>query len=245
MKPRLLDLFCGAGGATQGYQRAGFYVVGVDIRPQPHYCGDEFYQADAMTFPMDIMDTFMVIHASPPCQAFTPLRKGLWKDRKHPDLVAETRERLLNFGGRFVIENVPGAPLIRPILLCGTMFRLRAQSAELRRHRLFECHGFDLGLIPPCAHNCYGRKVPTKGKDGTDRYWPATVEVYGNGGGSSKRDSRQMFPHRDRAEAMGIDWMNGDELSEAIPPAYTEFIGRQLMQALERAGCVLTLERTT
>ena len=226
---RLLDLFCGAGGAAMGYHRAGFdEIVGVDIKPQPRY-PFTFVQGDAMTYPLDGFDA---IHASPPCQAFTTIRKGLWKDREHPDYVAAIRERLSVRGVPYVIENVPGAPLVRPFLLCGTMFRLRAKNAELRRHRLFEVQGFGMAMVPPCAHGSYGRKVPTSGKDGSERYWPATIEVYGNSGGSSRRDSRQMYPHRDRAVAMGIDWMNGEELSEAVPPAYTEFIGKQLLEAL-------------
>lgn len=229
---KLLDLFCGAGGAAMGYHRAGFTeIVGVDNRPQPRY-PFTFVQADALEYLAAHGREFDVIHASPPCQRFTTMRKGLWEDREHPNLVDATRRLLIVAGAPYAIENVPGAPLIDPIKLCGTMFRLGTKNAELRRHRLFECSGFPLMLVPCCSHGSYGHKVPTLGRDGSARYWPATIEVYGNGGGSSRRDSRQMFPHRDRSDAMGIDWMNGDELSQAIPPAYTEFIGRQLLAQL-------------
>jgi DNA (cytosine-5)-methyltransferase 1 len=231
---RLLDLYCGAGGAAMGYHRAGFTeIVGIDLRPQPRY-PFRFIQADALKAPIRFGD-FDAIHASPPCQKYTTLRKGLWKDRDHVDLVDATRAQLVAAGVPYVIENVPGAPLVRPILLCGTMFALRAGHAELRRHRLFEIAGFEIDLIPPCAHGLHGRKQPATSRDGSDRYWPATVEVYGNPGGSSRRDHRQQYPHRVRSEAMGIAWMKGAELSEAIPPAYTEFLGRPLLAALAAA----------
>ena len=241
---RLLDLFCGAGGAAMGYYRAGFTeIVGVDIKPQPRY-PFEFVQADAMEYPLDGFDA---IHASPPCQAFTALR-SMWNSREHPDLLAPTRVRLLKHRGLFVIENVPGAPMREPVMLCGSMFGLGTGDAELRRHRLFELHGFDL-LTPRCQHytrslviGVYGghgrdrrRKVTVVG-DGNGRDYrkhPATVSVTGNAGGTSVRDGTQQFSTDQRREAMGIDWMTGDELSQAIPPAYTEYIGRQLLIAIQ------------
>src|SRR5258708_3221021 len=122
MKPKLLDLFCKAGGATRGYQRAGYYVVGVDIEPQPHYCGDEFVQANALTDPLDGFD---VIHASPPCQHFTNMLN--WDESKkdaHPDYIDSIRQRLQATGKPYIIENVPGAPVERMIMLCGAMFGL-------------------------------------------------------------------------------------------------------------------------
>ena len=221
---RVLDLFSGAGGAAMGLHRAwpDAEIIGVDNRPQPRY-PFVFVQGDAMTYPLEGFD---FIWASPPCQHYSTLRKGLWKDREHPDLVEPIRKRLLASGAEFVIENVMGAPMRNAVMLCGTMFNLGARNAELRRHRLFETSRC-LGLVPSCAHGVRGVKVPTIGKDGSERYWPATIEVYGNGGGSSRRDKRQMFPHADRAAAMGIDWMNGKELSQAIPPAYSEYIARQ------------------
>jgi hypothetical protein len=125
MKPLLLDLYRGAGGATKGYQLAGFYVVGVDIEPQPNYCGDEFYQDDALKFPIK---DFHVIHASPPYQAY--ISRGR-TTRSHPDLIAATRSRIRD--KVYVIENILGSPLENPILLCGEMFGL-----QVVRHRLFE-----------------------------------------------------------------------------------------------------------
>src|SRR5579864_7523043 len=126
MKPRALDLFCGAGGATKGLQMAGFHVVGVDIKPQPRYCGDEFHQADAVTFSLEGFD---FIWASPPCQQFTPLRaRQEWKE--YPDHVDAIRQRLMESSVDYVIENVPGAPLGYWITLCGSMFGLRTY-----RHR--------------------------------------------------------------------------------------------------------------
>src|SRR3972149_6341276 len=127
-KPSLLDLFCGAGGAARGYQRAGFYVVGVDIKPQPHYCGDEFYRADALTYPLDGFDA---IHASPPCQRYSWC--ALQKYRiNHPDLIGAVRYELVKSGKPYIIENVAGARklLLNPIKLCGTMFDL-----PIWRHR--------------------------------------------------------------------------------------------------------------
>lgn len=127
---RLLDLFCGAGGAAMGYYRAGFEVVGVDIKPQPNF-PFEFHQANALDFPVDGFD---IIHASPPCQAHTCLNV-MWNAKKHADFVEPTREKLKASGLPYIIENVPGAPLIDPIKLCGSMFGLGAGPYDLRRHR--------------------------------------------------------------------------------------------------------------
>ena len=203
-KPRLLDLFCGAGGATKGYQRAGFYVVGVDIKPQPRYCGDEFYQADAMTYPLEGFDA---IHASPPCQAYSVTRT--LHDTEYPQLVEDVRERLLAAGVPFVIENVPGAPLRDRVVMCGSAFGL-----GVRRHRWFEIHGVPLFLALSCRH----------------KEQPAPLDVTGTGGpGGRHRKPSSLQQGRD---AMGIDWMARAELSESIPPAYTQFIGKQLMAVL-------------
>lgn len=224
-QPRLLDLFCGAGGAARGYQRAGFYVVGVDIAPQPRYAGDEFIQGDALSFPLDGFDA---IHASPPCQKFSSMTRGRWKDREHPDLVAPMRARLLATGLPFVIENVVGAPLINPITLCGSMFGLQsAHGNQLRRHRQFEIHPAALCLVQPCQHND-----------------ASPIGVYGGGQHPARRivayDARFEgvdFGVVERRRAMGIDWMSGHELNQAIPPAYTEYIGAQLIATLsERAA---------
>jgi DNA (cytosine-5)-methyltransferase 1 len=196
---RLLDLFCGAGGASMGYHRAGFDVVGVDIRRQPRY-PFEFHQADALTYPLEGFD---VIHASPPCQAFTKLLRAR-AGGGHPDLLGPTRERLTALSVPWVIENVPGAPMRADVVLCGSMFGLK-----VRRHRWFECAHPVLTLCSPCAH-------PVE----------ATVGVYGHTGGTG-RHSVSVW-----REAMGIDWMTATELSQAIPPAYTEWLGAQLMTTL-------------
>lgn len=232
LRPRLLDLFCGAGGAAMGYHRAGFEVVGVDIKPQPRY-PFEFHQADALEFLREHGHEFDAIHASPPCQKFTALRT-MPNAKEHPDLVAPTRELLIATGKPYIIENVPGAPLDHPVVLCGSAFGLGTGDAELRRHRLFETN-WTLGLVPPCQHYSRGRAIGVYGGHGRDRrrIRPATVSVTGHAGGRSVRDGTQQFSTVERAEAMGIDWMTGAELSQAIPPAYTEFIGRRLREELD------------
>ncbi len=187
-----------------GYHRAGFEVVGVDINPQPNY-PFEFHQADAMAFPLDGFD---VIHASPPCQRYSRMasaRPGL--AATYPDLVAPTRQRMIDSGILFVIENVPGAPLVDPIVLCGGMFAL-----PLYRHRLFET----LKIISAPLYPLH--QVPAS-KAG---HWhPGTIiSVAGH-----------CAPIVLAREAMGIDWTNREELAEAILPAYTEWIGKQLIES--------------
>lgn len=217
-KPRLLDLFCGAGGAAMGYHRAGFEVVGVDIKPQPHY-PFEFYQGDALdnifTDPGVTRSLFDAIHASPPCQAHSALR-SLWKNAKHPDLIEPTRNLLKASGLPYVIENVPGAPLIDPTRLCGSMFGLGANGRQLRRHRLFEAP-----WLGPWAPLCRHQGQP--------------VGVYGYGGGG-KMTRGYKGTEAEYREAMGIDWATKAEIAQAIPPAYTEWIGKQLMEALKIAA---------
>jgi DNA (cytosine-5)-methyltransferase 1 len=222
-KPKLLDLFCGAGGAGMGYHRTGFDVVGVDIKPQPHY-PFEFHQGNALEYLRKHGHEFDAIHASPPCQAFSAMRKGRWQDREHPDLIEPIRALLKASGKPWVIENVRGAPVDAAFVLCGTMFGLEAPcGAQLRRHRLFESPHVSFVLIPPCQHNQY-----------------SAIGVYGGGqhpqrryGGASTRDGIMQFGTEARRIAMGIDWMTGNELSQAIPPAYTEFIGNRLLEAIK------------
>ena len=240
-----------------GYHRAGFdEVVGVDIKPQKRY-PFTFVQGDALEYLRAHGQEFDAIHASPPCQKYTTLR-GMWNHKPdHPDLVDPTRDALEAIGKPWVIENVPGAPLRALLMLCGTMFGLATADgrAELRRHRYFEL-GFQLGVLQPhCQHGgptvgVYGdgngrdyRRNPVAvigvyGGHGRDRRRkpPKTIGVYGHAGGSSAREFAQQFLTVERAQAMGIDWMTGDELSQAIPPAYTEFIGRQLISALQNSG---------
>src|SRR5262245_13211209 len=147
-KPKLLDLFCGAGGCTKGYQRAGFWVRGVDIKPQPRYCGDEFIQADALEYLAGLIGSlelleFDAIHASPPCQAYSATR--VLNPTEHPALLEDTRRLLEESGLCYVIENVPGAPLVDPVKLNGQLFNLRVD-----RTRCFECN-FETPffLLPP------------------------------------------------------------------------------------------------
>lgn len=167
-RPRALDLFCCAGGVSRGLQLAGFDVVGVDIHRQPHYLkgpgmlGAVFVQADALVYLAGVIagehGHFDLIHASPPCQAHTSLRH-LHKHRQYVDLIPETRELLQRWGGPWMMENVPGAPLggANLTMLCGTMFGLQTPDgrAELRRHRLFET-GFSIPLRPACQHGHIG-----------------------------------------------------------------------------------------
>jgi DNA (cytosine-5)-methyltransferase 1 len=219
MKPRLLDLFCGAGGAAMGYARAGFEVVGVDIKPQPHY-PFEFHQADALHVLIEMRTLGLfpnvdVIHASPPCQAYSRITAQFGRPDSHPDLVALVREALIQIGRPWVIENVVGAPLAAPVMLCGTSFGL-----GVRRHRLFEMSD-PPALVPPCQH--YGHRA---------------MNVTGNPGGHSRRDPDALFGKLpDWQRAMGIDWpVTAHECKEAIPPAYTEWIGHQLLAAIEAAA---------
>lgn len=212
-RPRLLDLFCGAGGASMGYHRAGFEVVGVDLRAQPRY-PFEFHQADAMAFPLEGFDA---IHASPPCQRYSHLTRTRHKSRvkDHPDLVVPTRERLEAAGVPWVIENVVGSPL-SGIVLCGSSFGL-----GVRRHRVFEA-SFGM-LAPECRHAEQGRAVPVYGHTGSGA----------NRGGEARHGRKNGIA--EWREAMGIDWMTVAEIVEAIPPAYTEWIGRWLIEQLGRA----------
>ena len=214
-RPRLLDLFSGAGGAAVGYHRAGFEVVGVDLVAQPHY-PFEFIQEPYEAALFDLMNnwpegTFDAIHASPPCQAYSVAaqsQRNLGKE--YPDLLAQTRVLLERTGLPWVIENVLGAPMRADYKLCGCQFGL-----ELRRVRLFETSWHGFAMLPPHYHP---HVVPCVTGHGTPSWihkqlgYNPTIKQY--------------------HEAMGIDWMNRDELSQAIPPAYTEFIGKQLLDLL-------------
>lgn len=209
-RPRLLDLFCCAGGAAMGYYQAGFDVVGVDIKPQPRY-PFEFIQADAMALDVEFLRQFDAVHASPPCQFYTPLR-ALHPNIERADFVAAVRALLTVSGRPWVIENVMAAPLdqSRSITLCGGMFGLRTY-----RHRRFESN---IPLVAP-AHPKHVALTATKQRKAR---WAEGwhVSITGDVG-------TYVGP-----EAMGIDWMSGNELCEAIPPAYTRFIGEQLMRHL-------------
>jgi len=232
-KPKLLDLFCGAGGASMGYYRAGFEVVGVDIKPQKNY-PFEFVQADALEYVAEHGYKYHMIHASPPCQIHSTMTKGRWQDRldSHVNLIPATREALIKTGKSYVIENVAGArkELITPLMLCGTMFNLRASNgAQLWRHRYFECN--PVILFPPAT--CRHEKQPAIGVYGGGQHplrKNATIGVYGSTGRQSSRDGKSFYGIEDRKLAMGIDWMVGKELNQAIPPAYTEYIGKIMIE---------------
>lgn len=199
---KVLDLYCGAGGAAAGYARAGFHVTGVDLEPQPNYPFD-FTQADALEVDLDGYD---LIHASPPCQRFSAYRrKGHGVGDGYPDLIGATRERLVGSDTPYVIENVPGAPLLEPIQLCGSSFGL-----DVRRHRLFEC-SWDL-KAPSCDHRWQTPRFPPATNRKNLR---STVEV-----------GVWRIPLDTQKSAMGVNWeCTLKELSQMVPPAYTEWIG--------------------
>jgi DNA (cytosine-5)-methyltransferase 1 len=205
VKLRLLDLFCGAGGCAVGYARAGFEVVGVDIKPQPRY-PFEFIKADALEYLAAHSKSYDVIHASPPCQSYSRALKHLAAEQ--PKLIEPIRDLATRIGKPYVIENVQGAPLSCPVLLCGTMFGL-----PIRRHRLFETSFWGLIIDNKCSH---------KGDDLNPHR-------------ASSRKKNGYAPERQYAVAMGVSWMNKAEAREAIPPAYTHFIGCQLMEFLLHA----------
>lgn len=217
-KPRLIDLYCKAGGAAKGYADAGWDVVGVDIDPQPRY-PFPFIRADVLKLSPRFIATFDAAHASPPCQ-FATLLKHAPGGKQHANLIPATRKLLKAAGVPYIIENVePAGPhLINPTTYCGTMFGLRAEGCQLRRHRLFET-SFPLSVPGYCLHlgaviGIYGgharRRAAKHGGRGTKDVW-----ALGHKGAASA--------------ALGVDWMTLNELSEAIPPAYTKHIGEALL----------------
>lgn len=221
-KRRLLDLFCCAGGAGVGYAEAGFEVVGVDINPQPNY-PLPFLQQDVMSLDPKFIALFDAVHASPPCQSYSDLAKRNKNADAWPRLIEPVRAILFQSGLPYVIENVEGAPLVNPVMLCGTMFR----GLRVIRHRLFEAN-FPI-LTPkhgphPKVHT-FDKRKSHYGKTNDMRDF---VQVTG-GGNCTVAAAR---------DAMGISWMTKNELNESIPPAYTRFIGKQLLtylQALEKS----------
>ena len=217
MKPRLLDAFCCAGGASAGYHRAGFDVTGVDIAEQPNY-PHRFVRGDAVEYIREHGAEYDLIHASPPCQAGCTLTAGTNKGRTYPQLIPPTRAALEATGRPWVMENVMGAPIRRDLTLCGEMFGL-----AVIRHRGFETGG-GLTLDQPEHRRHRGRVA---GMRHGEWFEGPYFQVYGNGGG--KGTVRQW------QQAMGITWTGvRRELVEAIPPAYAELIGRQAMVQLAR-----------
>lgn len=225
---RILDLFCKAGGAAKGLKDA-FHdasIIGVDIKPQKNY-PFQFIQADALTYPTK---GFNFIWASPPCQAHTVLKGAAWDKAnytaKHPDLIPQTRAILESSGVPYIIENVPGAPLLHPIMLCGSHFGLTTNNGhQLRRHRIFEIkktHMIKPILAPgPCKHTSptigiFGNKARNTGAEKRHYSKPKATR------GSPPKDI--LLTLTDARQAMGCPWMSFAELSEAIPPAYSRFI---------------------
>ncbi len=209
MRYRLLDLFCGAGGAAYGYMRAGFHVTGVDIKPQPRYRGDVFIQGDALEYLAGHGQEFDIIHASPPCQAYSTCTPMPYR-AQHPRLIEPLRQALLAMNRPYVIENVENARrhLYSPFFLCGSMVGL-----PIWRHRYFETNAFPFPLVLCCNHSTF----------------PVLISGTFRRKGLKRRD----YTVAERRAAIDIDWMTGSELDEAIPPAYTEWIGQQLLRHME------------
>lgn len=249
---RALDLYCGGGGVSEGLRRAGFEVVGVDIadhsrvyrRGPGRLCLSNpatFVRADALVFLEEVLrgehGHFDLICASPPCQGHTSLRH-LQRDKVYPDLIPQTRALLERWAGLWCIENVPGAPLggANLTMLCGTMFGLQTPDgrAELRRHRVFET-SFSIPLRPCCQHGLDGCTVTghtAVQQRAINRR--RALSVPGNTAQINvvRNTIRETFSTSDARHAMGIDWMSMKELSQAIPPAYAEWIAREALDVL-------------
>lgn len=219
-KPRALDLFCGAGGASMGLHRAGFDVTGVDIKAQPRY-PFTFIQGDATRPDIDL-SSFDFVWASPPCQGYSDLRHAPGS-KPHPKLIGPVRALLEREADLWCIENVEGAPLIDPLVLCGSQFGLGVDAWQLRRHRLFECN-FAVPA-PACSHvgpviGIYGGHVRCR----SGKFW---------------RKGGADFPNHDKKalaqKALGIDWMTMAEMSQAIPPVFSQHIARSAMAHVQEA----------
>lgn len=217
---RVLDLYCKAGGASMGYYRAfanSVEIIGIDIKKQKRY-PFEFIQKDALEVLKDVeyLQTFDLIHASPPCQTHSAtrhLRNAQGKSTNKVDLIPQTRDGLQKSGKPYIIENVVGAPLINPVTLCGSSFGL-----AVRRHRLFESNMELKGSI--CNHKAQGKPVGIYG---------SMRDEIPNGGHTAKTIEQARA-------AMDIDWMIWGELVEAIPPVYTEYLGNQIKHLSTACG---------
>ena len=209
--PKLLDLFCGAGGASVGYARAGFEITGLDIKHGKRY-PYKYLKMSIQDVTIDFLNQFDVVHASPPCQTFSitrNLRNAQGKSTNKIDWLPQTKDLLNDWGGIYIIENVPGAPLFNPVMLCGSSFGLK-----VRGHRLFESNQTIEGSI--CNHKSQGRPIG----------------VYGSMRDDIPNGGKTANSIEEANEAMGIDWMIWSELVEAIPPTYTEHLGKQLIERL-------------
>lgn len=206
----LLDLYCGGGGASYGYEQAGFTVTGVDNKPQPKYRG-QFIQADALEYLSEFGHLYDVIHASPPCQAYSMASMQFRvSGKEYVDLIASTRDLLIASRKPYVIENVPGSPLVNPVMLCGAMFGLRTY-----RHRLFES-SMHLEVPPHPVHVAKNTKMGRK--PAGDEY----IQYVGHFAGVA--EVKRMT---------GLYWLGRDALAQSIPPQYTKYIGKQLMTYLQ------------
>lgn len=216
--PLVLDACCGVGGATRGYQLAGFMVHGVDTRYRRDYCGNEFHQCDAVEYIKRYGRTYDFIHASPPCQPHSTLTKGTNKGREYVDIVDTVRDALESTGRPYAIENVVGSKLRPDLILCGEMFGL-----DVIRHRKIEFDGWTRNHVPEIAEPVHRGLV--EGYRHGEYHEGPYVAVYGDGGGKGSLKRWQ--------EAMEIDWtFTRGDIAQAIPPKYTRYIGYHVARAL-------------
>lgn len=227
-KYKLLDLFCGVGGCSMGYYNAGFEVEGVDIKNQVNY-PFKFYQSDALQFEIDL-NKYDVIHASPPCQAYsfaTVFARRCGK--KYPDLVKLTRERLKRTNKIYIIENVPGSPLIQPVQICASYFNLFNNDLFLVRHRWFESNVKLFGT--PCQHSKFRKNISIVGDSDSLLSF-------------QRKSINRKVLLKEKSNLMNMRWIkNNYELSQAIPPCYTEFLGKQIIAILDGKSLKSLIER--